>query len=103
MAVHARPAAFEGIDGYSYSVDILTDTTGDKAAPWGAFLLFVRWGQGEPEVKGHLETGFLVTGASEPVVRRAIGAMQLATVKATLDGMLRTQPLHGSSADPLSP
>jgi hypothetical protein len=89
MAVHARPAAFEGIDGLSYSVDILTDTTGDAAAPWGAYLLFVRWGQGEPEVKGHVETGFLVTGASEAGVRHSIGAMQLATVKATLDGLLR--------------
>jgi hypothetical protein len=89
MAVHARPAAFEGIDGFSYSVDILTDSTGDAAAPWGAFLLFVRWGSGEPEVKGHLETGFLVTGSSEPGVRRTIGGMQLATVKATLDGLLR--------------
>jgi hypothetical protein len=89
MAVHARPAAFEGIDGLSYSVDILTDSTGDPVAPWGAYLFFVRWGQGEPEVKGHLETGFLVTGQSEPAVRHAIGAMQLATVKATLDGLLR--------------
>lgn len=89
MAVHARPAAFEGVDGMSYSADILTDTTGDRAAPWGAYLLFVRWGVGEPEVKGHLESGFIVTGASELVVRNALGAMQLATVKATLDGLVR--------------
>ncbi len=89
MAVHKRPAAFEGVDGRSYSVDILTDTTGDRHAPWGAYLFFVRWGQGEPEVTGHLETGFLVTGASEAVVRHQLGAMQLATVKATLDGLLR--------------
>jgi hypothetical protein len=89
MAVHARPAAFEGVDGFSYSVDILTDTTGDPAAPWGAYLFFVRWGQGAPEVKGHVETGFIVTGQSEAAVRHSIGAMQLATVKATLDGLLR--------------
>lgn len=89
MAVHARPAAFEGVDGLSYSVDILTDTTGDSSSPWGAYLFFVQWGYGEPEVKGHLETGFLVTGTSEAIVRHALGAMQLATVKATLDGLLR--------------
>lgn len=91
MAVHARPAAFEGIDGRSYSVDILADTTGDRSVPWGAYLFFVQWGYGEPEVKGHLETGFLVTGASEAGVRHALGAMQLATVKATLDGLLRSE------------
>ena len=89
MAVHKRPAAFEGVDGSSYSADILTDATGDRSAPWGAYLLFVRWGQGEPEVQGHLETGFLVSGMSEPVVRHQLGAMQLATVKATLDGLIR--------------
>ena len=99
MAVHARPAAFEGIDGLSYSVDILTDSTGDATAPWGAYLLFVRWGTGEPEVKGHIETGFLVTGPSEPVVRHALGAMQLATVKATLDGLLRPARSHDGRPD----
>ena len=58
--------------------------------PWGAYLFFVRWGQGEPEVQGHLETPFLITGASEALVRHQVGAMPLATVKATLDGLLRT-------------
>ncbi len=89
MAVHARPAAFEGIDGHSYSADILTDSTGDVSAPWGAYLLFVKWGQGEPEVRGHLETGFLVTGSNEAVARHQLGAMALGTVKATLDGLIR--------------
>ncbi|MEN9509424.1 MAG: hypothetical protein RLZZ621_1987 [Gemmatimonadota bacterium] len=89
MAVHKRPAAFEGVDGFAYSADILTDTTGDRTAPWGAFLVFVRWGSGEPEVQGHLETGFLVSGASEAVVRHQLGAMQLDVVKATLDGLIR--------------
>lgn len=89
MAVHARPAAFEGVDGFSYSVDILTDTTGEPGAPWGAYLFFVKWGHGEPEVQGHRETDFLVRGNEESVVRHQLGAMQLATVKATLDGLLR--------------
>jgi hypothetical protein len=91
MAVHKRPAAFEGVDGFSYSADILTDTTEDGSAPWGAYLFFVRWGRGEPEVQGHLETDFLVKGQSEAVVRHQVGAMQLATVKATLDGLIRTR------------
>lgn len=60
------------------------------AAPWGAYLVFVRWGQGEPEVQGHLETPFLVTGTSEAMVRHQLGGMQLATVKATLDGLVRS-------------
>ncbi len=91
MAVHKRPAAFEGVDGYSYSADILTDSTGDSATPWGAYLLFVRWGYGEPEVQGHLESDFLIRGTNEAVIRHQLGAMLLATVKATLDGLIRTR------------
>ncbi len=91
MAVHARPAAFDGVDGFSYSVDILTDQTGNAAAPWGAYLFFVKWGQGEPQVAGHLETDFLATGHNEGLVKRQVGAMPLASVKATLDGLIRTK------------
>ena len=91
MAVHKRPAAFEGVDGFSYSADILTDVTGDASAPWGAYLLFVRWAYGEPEVQGHLESDFLLRGTSELVVRQQLGVMQLATVKATLDGLIRAR------------
>ncbi len=89
MAVHARPAAFEGVDGFSYSADILTDATGEADAPWGAYLFFVRWGRGEPEAVGHLETTFLVKGQSEEAVRQAVARMSLAVVKATLDGLIR--------------
>lgn len=91
MAVHARPAAFEGVDGFSYSADILTDETGDATAPWGAYLLFIRWGYGEPEVQGHLESDFLLRGTSEAVVRQQLGNMLLQTVKATLDGLIRAR------------
>lgn len=90
MAVHARPAAFDGVDGASYSVDILTGPTGDTQSPWGAYLFFVKWGPGEPQVIGHLETDFLATGESESIVRHRVAAMPLATVKATLDGLIRT-------------
>lgn len=89
MAVHARPAAFDGVDGCSYSVDILTDHTGDATAPFGAYLFFVRWSAGEPQVAGHLETDFLATGLSEALAKRQVGAMPLASVKATLDGLIR--------------
>ena len=43
MAVHDRPAAFEGSDGSSYSVEIIAEETGVSAGPWQAFFLFVKW------------------------------------------------------------
>ena len=44
-AVHGRPAAFEGTDGLSYSVEIVASPTGEPERPWGAYLLFVQWGR----------------------------------------------------------
>ena len=89
-AVHARPAAFEGTDGMSYSVELCADETGDAAAPWGGYLLFLRWRRmGEQGIEGHLESDFIVRGADEPAVLAALGRMPLRTVKATLDTLVR--------------
>jgi hypothetical protein len=88
MAVHARPAAFEGSDGASYSVEIVADSTGDKERPFGAYLLFVRWREGDPVASGHLETEFLAYGASEEEARQSVGALRLNDVKAQLDKLI---------------
>lgn len=84
-AVHERPAAFEGADGMSYSVEIETDETGDAAAPVGAYLLFVRWGRGDPVPTGHLETDFLARGTDPEQVSATVGALSLDAVKQLLD------------------
>lgn len=90
MAVHARPAAFEGPDGFSYSVELMTDTTGDASRPWGGYLLFMRWARlGDQRVEGHVESGFLVHGTTEPEARAALGALALAEVRAVLWDLLR--------------
>ncbi len=90
MAVHARPAAFEGADGLSYSVDILTDESGSSsgARRVDGYLLFVRWGRGEPGVAGHLESDVLARGDSEDAVRGTLGEMALDDVKVLLDSLI---------------
>jgi hypothetical protein len=89
MAVHDRPAAFEGSDGFSYSVEILTDETGDRDAPVGAYLLFVQWARvGSAAPQGHLESEFLARAGTEPAARAAVGAMPLAEVKRALDALI---------------
>ena len=97
MAVHARPAAFEGADGRSYTVAIETDETGERARPVGGYLLFVRWGGEQPEVTGHLESAFLAWGATAEEATRAVGAMSLHEVKRLLDSLV------GASAPPRRP
>jgi hypothetical protein len=93
MAVHARPAAFEGSDGMSYSVSIEADASGDASRPpFGAFFLFLRWRRvGQQGVEGHLETPFLEYGSTAEEARTALGRWRLAEVKQELDALIRTQ------------
>jgi hypothetical protein len=87
-AVHARPPAFEGGDGTSYSVEIMTDATGDASRPWAGYLLFVRWGHGDPVASGHVETDYLRYAATEEDARAQVGAMQLNDALAELNRKL---------------
>ncbi len=97
MAVHARPAAFEGRDGMSYSVSIESDDTGDPSAPAGAFFLFLRWRRiGAQGVEGHLESGFLERAATVREAREALGRWPLAEVRRVLDELIAA-PSHGGS------
>lgn len=89
IAVHDRPAAFEGSDGFSYSAEIVTDRTGDAASPWAAYLLFVRWARiGAQSPEGHLETDYLATASTEAEVREVVGAWRLSDVKTALDELI---------------
>lgn len=88
MAVHARPAAFEGADGRSYSVAIESDETGDADRPYGAYLLFVCWGGALPAVTGHLESPFLAWGVTAEDAVAALGAFPLIEIKQRLDALI---------------
>jgi hypothetical protein len=88
-AVHDRPAAFEGSDGFSYSVELMSEETGDANAPWAGFVFFVRWARlGAQSPEGHLETDYLVHADTEADVRGLLGAMPLAEVKSHLDALI---------------
>ena len=91
-AVHARPAAFEGADGMSYSVEIVVDETDIPDRPFGAYLLFLRWRRvGAQGIEGHLETDYLAHGDTEETARDAVGRMPLDAVKRVLDDLVREQ------------
>jgi hypothetical protein len=91
MAVHDRPAAFEGSDSASYSVEIVTDVSDEKDRPFGAYLLFVRWREGDPVASGHLETDFLAFAATEEEARAMVGAIPLNEVKTKLDALIKAR------------
>jgi hypothetical protein len=89
MAVHGRPAAFEGSDGASYSVSIEVDHSGEGPRAWAAFFLFLRWRRIGPQgVEGHLESNLLAFGPSADEARDALGAMPLSEVRAVLESLI---------------
>jgi hypothetical protein len=88
-AVNDRPAAFEGSDGFSYSVELMAEETGDAGAPWAAFFLFVKWARlGAQSPEGHLESDYLLTADSEADARVALGETPLEQVKELLDQLI---------------
>jgi hypothetical protein len=91
-AVHARPAALEGRDGFSYSLEILSDSTGDASKPFGAYLLFVQWSRlGAQKVEGHLESELLTFAGSAADAEALLATMKLADAQRVLDGLLRAR------------
>ena len=92
MAVHDRPAAFEGCDGFSYSVEILTD---EEDGRWNAYLFFVKWARiGASSPAGHLESDVLATGMTELEARQRVGALPLNEVKQLLDTLIARATGH---------
>ena len=93
MAVHDRPAAFEGSDGFSYSVEILTEERESGSPPWASYLFFVKWARiGASSPEGHLESEVVAGGATEEEARRHAGALALNEVKRILDELIRAAP-----------
>ena len=109
-AVHGRPAALEGRDGFSYSIEILSDTIDDISASdlghtdartrpgaatgprFGAYFLYVQWSRlGAQRPEGHVESDFLVTADSVEEAERVLGQMQLREAQRVLDTLLRVR------------
>lgn len=89
MAVHDRPAAFEGADGFSYSVEILTQHEPEETPAWAAFFLFVRWARiGAQSPEGHLESDYVARAATEGEARARAGQLSLAETRIVLDALI---------------
>jgi hypothetical protein len=89
MAVHERPAAFEGSDGFSYSVEILAQHEPDTSPPWAGFFLFVKWARiGAQLPEGHLESDYVARGATEAEAIENIGRLSLTDTKQILDSLI---------------
>jgi hypothetical protein len=98
MAVHDRPAAFEGADGFSYSVEILAQQEPNATPPWAAFFLFVKWARiGAQSPEGHLESDYVARGATEAEAIANAGKLPLSETKSILDTLVARASKGGSS------
>lgn len=87
--MHGRAAALEGPDGLPYSLEVLTDETGDAVRPHGAFLVFLQWRRvGEPGVAGHLESEFVAYADSAQEAINLAGDTPLAECQRLLDALV---------------
>ena len=92
-AAHDRPAAFEGSDGFSYSVELMATEDGAGKESWGAFVFFVRWARiGASSPEGHLESDVLARGASQEQALERLGVLPLARIKSVLDELIARGP-----------
>jgi hypothetical protein len=89
-AVHGRPAALEGRDGFAYSVEVMGDAApSGPAAAFGAFFMFLRWRRiGEEGVEGHLESEFLEFGATRDAAMDKLRAWPIERVQELLNAMI---------------
>lgn len=88
IAVHDRVPAFEGVDGQPYTVDVDVEQDDDAAAPFAAFLVFIRWAATGAGIMSHVESGDIARAATDEEARRAAMELSLYEIKAELDAAI---------------
>ncbi len=96
---HDRPPAFEGVDGYPYTVSIEVDKVGNLAAPFIGYLVFPRWAQTGAGIVGHWQSPVLCEGRSREDVEAQVGRLHLRAVKNILDEQISQADLSPSGLD----
>ena len=85
LKVHDRPPAFQGSDGYPYTVSPEVERTGNLAAPFLGYLVFPRWAETGVGIVGHVESPVLVECRTERDALDRLGAMTLPEVHRVLE------------------
>ena len=81
---HNRPPAFEGDDGYPYTVSIEVEKTANLKTPFSGYLVFPRWALSGAGIVGHLETPFLILARSREEAVAELEALTLVEVNTLL-------------------
>lgn len=81
---HGRPPAFEGSDGFPYTVSLEVEKTPNLRAPFSGYLIFPRWADTGAGIVGHLETPPLLEGESPEEVTAWLEALTIPEVNELL-------------------
>ncbi len=85
---HARPPAFEGSDGASYSAEVYIEENAVAGKKFAAALLFVRWSPDGNQPVGHLETDYLAFAEQRTNAKAALYELSLHDVKQHLERLI---------------
>ncbi len=97
-AVHDRPAAFEGSDGFSYSVEIMAEETTGARDRWSALSSCSSSGRAWARKRPRGISRASICSAARPrrEARERLGLSRLDEVKALLDRLIAARTAHGS-------
>ena len=91
LTYHQRPPAFQGPDGFPYTVSLEVEKTPDLTAPFSGYLVFPRWARNGTGIVGHVETSVLLSGTREEEVVRNLGDLTLLEVQHLLRDAILSQ------------
>ena len=92
LDVHDRPPAYDGPDGYPYTVSLEVERTADLRAPYHAYLVFPRWARTGVGIVGHVETPTLAECRSAQEAENHLRALPLLEVQRLLEEAVRRSP-----------
>jgi hypothetical protein len=85
MRLHDRPPAFDGPDGYPYTVSMEVEKTPNLKAPFAGYLVFPRWAETGLGITGHVETPILLKRRTRQEAEADLGALTMTEVRVLLD------------------
>lgn len=84
LQAHGRPPAFDGPDGYPYTVSLEVEKTPNLETPFSGYLVFPRWADSGAGIIGHVESPLLVHARSRKEAEGMLGALTLLEVSEVL-------------------
>ncbi len=91
IQVHERPPAFEGSDGFPYTVSVEIESSKDLQAPYVGYLVFPRWASNGLGIIGHLQTPVISRNKTHKQTEDDIYLLKLSEIKLLLEKVIASR------------